>query len=183
MGIPFKANIGLETLRQRVTDRLNGKTQAGADTVDAEPDYVAFAGHTGAVVVPPKPETHQEIVDRVRNAALALVRCRIYNLNPSKRDLPGEIITVANKYVGTVRKHIPFGEATDNGYHIPMIIFNNLKSRRFQQVSTKTVNGQIVMTRRTAPEYSIDVMDPLTSEELSELGLKQAAAERMAGGQ
>jgi len=82
-----------------------------------------------------------------------------------------------------VRKHIPFGEATDNGYHIPMIIFNNLKSRRFQQVSTKTVNGQIVMTRRTAPEYSIDVMDPLTSEELSELGLKQAAAERMAGGQ
>lgn len=126
-------------------------------------------------------ETKLEMTNRLRAAAMKLVRCRIYNLNPGKRELHGEIITVGNKYVGTLKKLIPFGEATDNGYHIPQMIYDDLKQRRYQAITTRRVNGQIKVTSRMAPEYNIEVLPPLSKEELAELAMKQAAAERMQG--
>lgn len=77
------------------------------------------------------PESH-----RFRRARR--LRCRVYNLNPAKADLPGEIISVSNRFIGTVRKFIPFGEATENGYHIPRVLVQDLKSRQFQP----TVNSE-----------------------------------------
>ena len=110
---------------------------------------------------------------------MKLIRCRIYNLNPSKRDLQGEIVTVGNKYLGSVKKFIPFGEATDNGYHIPNILYEELKRRRFQSITTKSVKGQIVVNNRMVPEYSLEVLPQLTKEQLKELADKQGAAERL----
>ena len=110
---------------------------------------------------------------------MILIRCRIANLNPSKRDLRGEIFTVANKYVGTVRKFIPYGEATDNGYHIPHIIYEQLKTRKFLQVNTRndrSAGNQIVVDQRWVPEFSIEVLPQLTQEELDKLAASQAAA-------
>lgn len=83
-------------------------------------------------------QIEQELRDSQTAEHLALVRCRVYNLNPAKADLPGEIISVANRFIGTVRKFIPFGEATENGYHIPRVLVEDLKSRQFQP----TVNSE-----------------------------------------
>jgi len=126
-------------------------------------------------------ETRHELTQRLRNEALKLVRVRIHNLNPGKRDLHGEFITIGNKYIGTVRKLIPFGEESENGYHIPQIILDDLRQRKYQAITTKRVDGQIKITSRLAPEYNIEILEPLTPEELRELAMKQAAAQRMQG--
>ena len=171
MGIRVPPKIGIETLKKKIQDRLDGVTSKEND-MEEEVQPKKERAKT-------KAETDQEIRERLWKEQLALVRCRIYNLDPSKRDLKGEIITVANRYIGTVRKFIPFGEATDNGYHIPKIIYEDLKSRKFQQVSTRQKNGQIEVSTRFVPEYNIEVLPPLTKEEIQELALKQAAAQRL----
>lgn len=165
LGITVAGNISVDTLRKRINDKL-------ADVVNDDEEGVA-------VTVTPKTESKQELRERLIAESMALVRCRIYNLNPSKRDLPGEIITVGNRFIGTVSKFIPFGEGTDNGYHIPKVIYDDLKVRQFQQVTTKTINGKIDIKTRMVPEYNVEILPPLTDEELQELALRQAAAERL----
>ncbi|MGQ0565582.1 MAG: hypothetical protein ACT4OK_10995 [Gemmobacter sp.] len=161
LGIPYKANIGLEALKAKVNAAVV------ADKTVPEKD-------------PSAPETQQQMRERIHGEALALVRVRIHNLHPGKRDLPGEIITVANRYIGTVAKFIPFGEATENGYHIPRVIYDELISRRFLHISLKKLpNGQDEVVRRMVPEYNIEILPNLTVEELQDLALKQAAAERL----
>lgn len=108
----------------------------------------------------------------------ALVRCRITNLDPKKADLPGEIFTVANEYIGTIRKYIPYGEVTDDGYHIPVAIYNQLIERTFVSIKTvKNKNGRGATTvTQDAREFAIEVMPQLTPDELARLANAQAAA-------
>ena len=152
LGIPISGNVGVDTLKKKIEAKLSG-SQEPSDEGDSE---------EGAEPVEmTKKEREQAIRKQLQKDKMKLVRCRIYNLNPSKRDLRGEIVTVANRYLGTVRKFIPFGEATDNGYHIPQVIFDDLKSRKFQQVRTDPKTGEITGTRMV-PEYSLEVMPALT---------------------
>jgi hypothetical protein len=131
---------------------------------------------------PPRRLTKQEQQNALRHQlireSMALVRCRITNLNPSKKDLPGEIFTVANRYIGTVRKYVPYGEVTDNGYHIPKCIYDQLVDRRFQNI--RTVKDKRTGTPRVdsswAKEFAIEVLPQLTEQELKDLALAQAAA-------
>lgn len=174
MGLAYHPSIKLETLRKKIQEALDKQSPAKTDGYrtnvtddEDEPDEA------------PR-DTEAQMRKRVREDALRLVRCRIYNLNPEKRDLHGEIITVANKVIGTVAKMIPFGEATDNGYHIPWVIYKNLKARQFQSINTKkTKEGTLEIIRRMVPEYNIEIMEPLTAEELEELALRQAASARL----
>lgn len=170
LGVEFGGNIGVETLKERIKEKLDGKKNEEATSTEE--------ASKGAVPMT-KAEQEMALREKLTKEKMALVRCRIYNLNPSKRDIHGEIITVRNRYLGTVRKFIPFGEATDNGYHIPKLIFDDLKARKFQQISTNKKGGQIDVKTRMVPEYSIEVLPPLSKEELEELALKQAAAERL----
>lgn len=168
MGVSISGNIGIDALKKKIEHHLAGKKEEADEPVSVN-----------APRKKSKAEQEQDLREKLWSEEMALVRCRIYNMNPSKRDLHGEIITVANRFVGTVRKFIPFGEATDNGYHIPKIIFNDLKSRQFQSITTKTVNGKIEVKTRMVPEYNIEVMPALSAEELQELAIKQEAAERL----
>ena len=162
MGLKLPPKIGLEKLKAKIEAKLNPTVEEYVD---------------------PGEETEIQRKARIRKKQITeqmvLIRCRIANLNPSKRDLRGEIFTVANKYVGTVRKFIPYGEATDNGYHIPQIIYEQLKTRKFLQVNTRndrSAGNQIVVDQRWVPEFSIEVLPQLTPEELDKLAASQAAA-------
>jgi len=98
-------------------------------------------------------------------------------MDPKKRDLPGEIVTVGNEYLGMVSKFIPFGEATDAGYHVPHILYTFLKNRKFLNVkTTKRANGQIKIEQSWANEFALEILPPLTQEELNKLANAQAAA-------
>ena len=154
LGIKYSPNIGIETLKERIN----------------------------AVLSPEKPTTAVNAEDaertRVRNDALKLIRCQIVNLNPNKKAWEGEIITVWNKYTGTVRKFVPFGEKTVEGYHVPQIIYNVLKERKYLSISTKrdSKTGELTVKTQWVPEFSLTILPQLTKEQLAELAAAQKAS-------
>lgn len=164
LGITYSGNIGLETLRNKINDHMAAAEEG--KTADKE---------AAGVDVPDDVKLRVQL----KKEKTKLVRCKIYNLNPGKRDLRGELITVGNRYIGTHTKMIPFGEATENGYHIPQVIYDHLKSRKFQSIKTKTVNGKIKVETQVVPEYQLEVLPQLTKEELAELAKNQEAAKRV----
>lgn len=199
MGISHSPNIGVEALKEKINAKMENRASKEDEDEDKNedeendeeeiPEYetesakrrsARMKARSAAKKAVSKKETTQQIRDRLQKEAMRLVRCRIYNMNPSKADLKGEIVTVANKYIGTVRKMIPFGEGTDSGYHIPHILLKELQSRKFQQLRPKKIRGiEQAPERRMVPEYNIEILPNLTRKELRELAEKQAAAERL----
>lgn len=168
MGIEFSNNIGVETLRKRIADAMAANKEAAEQAQETE---VVAAGKPTEKVK----SLRQTIVDR----EMRLVRCRIYNMDPLKKDKPGDIFTVANRYLGTVRKFIPYGEQTDGGYHIPYCLYKLLKSRKFVQIKVKKDPdnpGREIVTTRDVREFNIEILDPLSVEELKDLAQAQLAA-------
>lgn len=168
MNITFSNNIGVEALRKKINDKLEGAEQV------VEPTAVnPLSGNT--VEEDSKPKS---LFQQIRDEQMKLVRVRIQNLDPKKANLPGEVITVANEYMGTVRKFVPYGEATDNGYHIPYCIYNFLKERKFLNVRvTKSKNSRSPKIEQSwVREFSIELLPQLTQEELDQLAQAQLAA-------
>lgn len=166
MNIKFSNNISVEKLREKIE----------AAQAKDEPEV------TEAVVNPLGANQEAGVKkmtlgQKIRAEQTRLIRVRIQNLDPKKKDLPGEIITVANEYMGTVRKFVPFGEVTDNGYHIPYCIYEFLKERKFINITTrKGKNGLPDIRATEAREFSIEVLPPLTEAELAQLAQAQIAA-------
>lgn len=135
-----------------------------------------------APAAPAKKLTKAEQKAALRREIIAeqtkLVRLRITNLDPKKKDLPGEILTVANEYMGTIRKYVPYGEVTDNGYHVPYCLYQMLDSRRFLDIKTTRDRrtGQITTKTQWVKEFALEILPPLTEEELARLANQQAAA-------
>lgn len=169
LGIQYSNNIGLESLKKRIADKLND-TPSEEEGADAAP-----------VTKAKKAETEQERTQRIRNELIAsetaLVRCRIACMNPAKSALKGEVITVGNKYIGAIRKFVPFDEAGES-YHLPKILVDDLKAREFNQIKTRKGEqpGQVIVEQRMAKEYNIVELPPLTEQELKDLAAQQAAA-------
>lgn len=175
MGITHSNNISVEALRQKIEDKMNGKEEAAdKDSVKSEATVYA-ANPLEGQTAPAKRKTLRQYMQAEQ---MKLVRVRITNLDPKKKDLPGEIFTVANEVLGTVRKFVPYGEASDNGYHLPYIIYKQLESRRFLNI--RTVKDRRTNTNRIestwAKEFALEVLEPLTQKELSQLATAQIAA-------
>ena len=175
MGIPFSNNISLETLRKRITDKLEGK----GDEQEVNP--LAGDSEIAAITATKKldPKANALALRKLmQKEQMKLVRVRITNMDPKKKDLPGEIWTVANEYLGNVKKFVPYGDQTDDGYHIPYCIFRLLQNQRFLLI--RTVKDRTTGVERTdkqwVKEFSLDVLPPLSKEELAQLAAAQAAA-------
>jgi len=167
MGIVFSNNIGLQALRLKVAAK-----QAEAEEVPEEEPVVVNA-LTGED--PSKPK--QTLREKLISEQMKLVRLRITCMDSKKKDLPGEIFTVANEYLGTVRKFVPFGEVTDNGYHVPFCIYTMLKDRKFLNIRTvKSANGKVRVEHNMAKEFALEILEPLTPIEMAALANAQAAA-------
>lgn len=130
------------------------------------------------VVETPAPVKKKTLRQYLYEKEMKLVRVRITNMDPKKKDLPGEIVTVANEYLGTVKKFIPFGEHTDGGYHIPQVLLNELESRKFLSITEgkDKRTGTPTVKDRWAKEFAIEIMPPLTPDELNRLATAQIAA-------
>lgn len=200
MGITHSNNISVEKLKEKIEAKLAGEPtsddepEADDDNDDQQTEIglsadLSLAAPSGAPAplaqkdAAPKrkltkSEQEQAIRTELHREAMALLRCRITNLNPAKKDLHGEIFVVGNRYIGTVRKFVPYGEATDDGYHIPKVLYDELVSRQFQQINTKRDprTGTNQVTTRWVREFAIEVLPPLTQEELNKLATAQAAA-------
>ena len=174
MGIKFSNNIGLDSLREKVNAAQAGEKAPAEIEPETKVNPLAAVGPAAEAPVPKVMTLRQYMVE----SQMKLVRLRIQNLDPKKKDLPGEVICVANEYLGTIKKYIPYGEASDEGYHVPHCIFTELEARRFQNIRTYTdkPTGQIRVESSWAREFSLEVLPPLTREELTQLASAQAAA-------
>ena len=208
MGITFSNNISVETLKGKIQDHLAGEESGEGKTDDLEelpetdpvveptaPTVGAYPQIT-ALPQPNKAQAPAPLVDpaapklltkrgklmslreQIRKENLRLIRVRVTNMDPKKKDLPGEFITVANEYLGTVRKFVPFTEQED-GYHIPYCIYKQLIAKKFLNIRTykdKRNNNEIKIEQTWAKEFNIEVLPQLTPVELRQLALAQAAA-------
>lgn len=157
LGIPYSNAISEEKLAEKINTALQGD-EAGA-TVEVAPMS--------------KMDLRQKLIAD----ATKLVRIRVQNLDPKKATLPGEILTVANEYIGTIKKFVPFGEATDDGYHVPNCIYEMMRDRKFTMIRMrKGKNNREYPEAIDMREFAIEVLPQLTEEELKDLSIAQQAA-------
>ena len=190
MGITFSNNIGLDALREKIKDAMENSESAAqrrqqeqqaskdpSNNAVTQPDVSKGEGGNVNALTGGRTGKKLSLRQHLQQEKMKLVRVRITNLDPKKKDLPGEIITVANEFLGTVRKFVPFGEVTDNGYHIPQCLYDMLKERTFVSIKTrKGPKGEQIVEHQNAREFSLEVLPPLTQEELAKLGAAQQAA-------
>jgi hypothetical protein len=163
LGVQYHPSIGLEKLREKVNAALS----------DAPSEDPAPAAPQAAQ---PAAESLAQKRRRLRDEANELVRIRLTCMNPMKKEWPGEIITVGNSAVGTIKKFIPFTGA-DDGWHVPRIMLKVLQARQCQIFQTlKVKNGVGVRKGKLIKEFAIEVLPPLTAEELHDLAQRQAMA-------
>lgn len=174
---PTAADV-LDQLKRKAD--LLGIGYASDITIDVLRDKIRAAQAPEVQKAPTQSQQEWEtqIRKELHDDCMRLIRVRIVNLNPSKSDLPGEIWTVSNKYLGTVRRYIPYGEKTDNGWHVEKVLLDLMKERTFAQVKTRTgAKGELIPEQRMVKEFAIEELEPLSQEELRILANQQAAAD------
>lgn len=161
LGVSYSGNIGTEKLRERIAEKLK---------VNEEPDEVVSNGNLSKA----------QIRSKLLSEARKLIRVRITCMDPTKADLQGEIFTVANSFIGTIRKFIPYGAFSENGYHIEKALLDNLKTKTFSEPVTKyDERGRPFMTKRTRKYFAIQELPALTQEELDALADDQRVSGRV----
>ncbi len=171
MGIEFSNNISKEKLQERINAKMEGKADEN-EGEKASTETINPLETSGQNAVGKKLSVREQLIQD----EMKLVRLRITNLDPKKKNLPGEILTIANRYLGTVRKFIPFGEVTDGGYHVPYCLYRLMDERKFLDIRTRKVGGKTVIEQRWAKEFALEVLPPLTEAELKQLATAQIAA-------
>lgn len=153
MGIQHSNNISVETLRQKIAEKLGEVEEGAKETASTKAKNL-----------------RQHLIER----QMKLVRLRIVNMDPKKKNLPGEIFTVANEYLGTVKKYVPYGEAAQS-YHVPFCIYNQLRARQFLDIRITKKAGREHIEQRWVREFALEVLPQLTPAEIAKLATKQAA--------
>lgn len=150
MGVKYHPSISLEKLKEKITAHMN----AGEDKPVAEPEMDRAA---------------------LQKSASELMRIRVTCMNPAKKEWEGEIFTVGNSVVGTFKKYVPFN--ADEGWHVPRIIYEQLKDRECQVFTTvRDSRGNSTRKGKLIKEFAIEVLPNLTEEEIKELAQRQAMA-------
>lgn len=186
MGIKYSNNIGVEALKKRIEDQQEGREpepeQNPAPLVQPTP-AVQVTAPVQTQSTEPTTTTTPELTDRQKAIleAKRLVRVQIVCHNPSKQSLQGEVFCVANGVIGEVKRFVPFGEFTENGWHIEKCILDMLRERKYLNIRIiKGRNGQRDEQRNEwVREFSITELPPLTREELQELARQQEATGRV----
>lgn len=150
MGVKYHPSISLEKLKEKITAHMN----AEEDKPVAEPEMDRAA---------------------LQKSASELMRIRVTCMNPAKKEWEGEIFTVGNSVVGTFKKYVPFN--ADEGWHVPRIIYEQLKDRECQVFTTvRDSRGNSTRKGKLIKEFAIEVLPNLTEEEIKELAQRQAMA-------
>lgn len=160
LGISYHPSIGVEKLRDKVAAAMVESKPEEAKQVKAQD---------------PEVESEDSIRRRQKQEASELVRIRVSCMNPNKKEWEGEIFTVGNSLVGTFKKFVPFN--AEDGWHVPRIIYNQLVERQCQIfVAARDERGNTTRKSKIIKEFAVEVLPPLTRQELDELARRQAMA-------
>lgn len=171
MGLTFSNNISTDKLSKMISDKMEG--------IQPEPEEKADAlNPLEGDVAGEKPAKQKTLRQQIHDKQMRLVRVRITCMDPKKKDLEGEIFTVANEYLGTVRRYIPFGEKTDDGWHVPYCLYKMMEKRKFLNI--RTIKDRRTGTTRVetswSKEFAIEILPPLTPAQIQEIKTAQIAA-------
>ena len=159
MGVSYHPNIKVDKLREKVNAAVFGE-EAKPAAVEPKADVA---------------ETDGQRRQRKKKEANELVRVRVACMNPSKKEWEGEIFTVGNATIGSFTKFVPFNN--EDGWHIPRVILEQMQARQCQVfVTKKDARGNPTRKGQLIKEFAIDVLSPLTKEELHDLAQRQAMA-------
>jgi hypothetical protein len=160
LGVKFHPSIGLEKLKLAVENALSDKPEASEEPVKGKAATAAK-------------ETEAQVKMRLNKEANALVRVRVACMNPAKKDWQGEVFTVSNSAVGTIKKFVPFNN--EEGWHVPEMILGVMRERQCQIFVTEVAkDGTKLRKGKLIKEFNIEVMPALTLKELEELAQRQA---------
>lgn len=166
LGIKYKSNISETALAKKIELVLADESTAKdeSDEVDeSEQDDEEEA---------PKPKKLDKASERKRSQKL--VRVIVRPLDPRRTQLDGELVMTGNSAIGTTGKFVPFN--IEAGFHIPEIIYNTLKDRTFTEFYTvQDKDGNEHTKSRQKKAFIIEVLDPLTEEEIQEIKIRQQA--------
>lgn len=153
IGLKFHHKVGLKKLREQI--------QAAQDDAEAPEE------------VPPAPPAPKVTLQDKKNYARKLVRVRVTCMNPNKREWTGEVIAVGNRYMGNIKKYVPFDNA--EGWHVPQVLVDMLKTKKCQIfIEQRNSRGEKVKLGKLIPEYNVEIMPDLTKEEMKALAAQQA---------
>lgn len=168
MGIQYHPSIGLDKLKAKVNARLENTVE------ESETKTQAPQGSGKKNYLTEKEFQRAQMTQRRRNAS-KLIRIRVVCMDPNKASLEGEWISVGSAKLGTFKKYVQFN--AEDGWHVPNIIYEHMKERKcsvFQM--TKGPRGEKIAKAKQIPAYSIEVLPPLSRQELKELAQRQAMA-------
>jgi len=166
LGVTYHPAIGLEKLKTKIAAALSDTTESPAAEDKVE---------TAASEV----ETLSAKRLRLKRQANELVRIRVSCMNPAKSEWEGEIFTCGNSLIGSVKKFVPFN--AEEGWHVPRIIFEQMKERQCQIfVAVRDARGNTTRKGKLIKEFAIEVLEPLTKEELHDLAQRQAMSKSIA---
>lgn len=155
LGLTYHPSIGLEKLREKVNAALAPPAEE-----TKEPQVAAV-------------ETENQRNQRFKREASKLVRIRVACMNPAKKEWEGEIFSAGNSVVGSFTKFVPFN--AEDGWHVPNMILQMIQDRQCQIFYTVTdTRGNKVRKGKLIKEFSVELLPPLTTEELHDLAQRQA---------
>lgn len=179
IGLQFHPSIGLEKLREKVAAALasDGPVVNDEDTdkSDEAESQDTPEVSTSQVAAAPVVESVRDRRARLIKEANRLVRIRVSCMNPAKKEWEGELFTVGNGSIGTFKKFVPFNN--EEGYHVPHVILQQMQERQCQIFTQgKDDRGNKIRVSKLIKEFAIEILDPLTVEELEDLAQRQAMA-------
>ena len=107
-------NMGLEYHPSIGVGKLKAKIEKAKEPVA-----------TKKVAVMNKMEARKEHIQNAKK----LVRLRVVNMNPVRRESKGEYFSVSNKMIGTVQRFVPF----DVEWHVEDVLYKTIKNRKFRK--------------------------------------------------
>lgn len=192
MGITFPNNIGVDALKAKIAAKLEGDGEHSKDDNESVKAAEAAPGYEPDFSAPPsvqrdiprdEPKEELPVPSATRQPTnlrqylmlenMRLVRVRITNLDPNDKDLHGQIYSVSNQYIGTVSKFIPFGEQSENGYHIEYCLYKLLKAQKFLQIRTIGKGDKARQESTYVRKFALEVLPPLTDKEIDTLRASQ----------
>lgn len=204
LGLSVDGRLGADKIREEIAAELEVRKEAEARAVanaarlEAEKAAAAPAvpeGDDGEIKSPIEPTKMPSLADvmaaeaapadltneseghrknRLRREATALVRVRVSSMNPQKKNVKGELLCVSNRNIGTIQRYIPF----NRDWHIEKVLYDALMAKEFMVFDREKTGraGIEVVTPRCIPEFNIQVLPPLTKNELKDLAQRQAMA-------
>ena len=143
--------------------------------------------------IPPKKESLSESTEASRAAkakhlaamqtpeklAMKLTRVVVTPNDPAMVNYPGLIFSIGASGLNNgrmIKKFVPFNN--EEGWHVPQIILNQIEYGQMQKFKTVTrANGEKVLEPYLTKKFNVQILDPLTREELEQV----AAANKVAG--